>query len=80
MNTIEKLSQEGDVINLCLVILNKRSKKLDLRSGLFHVEIEYTPDAHPLDFTISNYSRLNQSQLEYFNLVFEKATDMLYTR
>lgn len=80
MNTIEKLIQEGDVINLCRIILAAKSKKLDLQSGLFNVEIEYTPDAHPLEFTVANYSRLNQAQLEYFNRVFELATDLLYTR
>jgi len=80
VNTIKKLIQEGDVINLCRVMLSSKSKKLDLQSGLFNVEIEYTPDAHPLEFTIANYSRLNQAQLEYFNRVFELATDLLYTR
>ena len=80
MNTIERLIQEGDVINLCRIILASKSKKLDLQSGLFNVEIEYIPDAHPLEFTVGNYSRLNQAQLEYFNRVFELATDLLYTR
>ena len=78
MNTIQKLVEEGDVINLCLAILNSRSKRLDLQSGLFHIDIEYAQNSHPLEFTVANYSRLNQKQLEYFNRVFEKATDMLY--
>ena len=80
MNTIERLIQEGDVINLCRIILASKSKKLDLQSGLFNVQIEYTPGAHPLEFTVANYSRLNQAQLEYFNRVFELATDLLYTQ
>jgi hypothetical protein len=80
MNTIQKFIEEGDVINLCRIILSSKSKKLDLQSGLFHVQIEYAPNAHPLEFTVENYSKLNQSQLEYFNRVFELATDLLYTR
>lgn len=80
MNTIQKLVEEGDVISLCLVMLRSKSKRVELQSGLFSVDIKYNPNAHPLEFTIENYSKLNQGQLEYFNRVFEKASDMMYTR